>query len=44
MGWPPFDVHICKFEMEQWLKACDIDVAAQHHRKEKIAFWSLSIN
>ena len=28
MGWPPFDVHICKFEMEQWLKACDIDLAA----------------
>ena len=28
MGWPPFDVHICKFEMDQWLKACDIDLAA----------------
>ena len=27
MGWPPFDVHICKFEMEQWLNACDIDLA-----------------
>ena len=27
MGWPPFDFHICKFEMEQWLKACDIDLA-----------------
>ena len=32
VGWPPFDVHICKFEMEQWLKACDIDLAA--HRTE----------
>ena len=27
MGWPPFDVHICKFEMEHWLNACDIDLA-----------------
>ncbi len=25
-GWPPFDVRFCKFEMEQWLGACDIDV------------------
>ena len=24
MGWPPFDVRICKFEMEQWLKAFNI--------------------
>ena len=34
MGWPPFDVHICMFEMDQWLKACDIDLAAHrlvHH-------------
>ena len=28
MGWQPFDFHICKFEMEQWLNACDIDLAA----------------
>ena len=28
MGCPPFDVQICKFEVEQWLKACDIDLAA----------------
>ena len=30
MVWPPFDVHICKFEMEQWLKACDMDLAFHH--------------
>ena len=23
-----FDVHTCKFEMEQWSSACDIDLAA----------------
>ena len=28
MGWPPFDIHICKLEMEQCLNACDIDQAA----------------
>ena len=27
LGWPPFDVHICKSEIEQWLNACDIDLA-----------------
>ena len=27
MRWPPFDVHICKFEMEHCLNACDIDLA-----------------
>ena len=42
MRCPPFDVHICKFEMEQRLEACGIDVAAQHLRSEEIAFWSLS--
>ena len=26
MGWPPFDVRICKFEMEQWLNAFNIDL------------------
>ena len=30
MGWPPFDIHICKFEMEQWLNASNIDLAADH--------------
>lgn len=24
----PFDVHICKFETEQWLNSCYIDLAA----------------
>ena len=27
MGWSPFDVRILKFEIEQWLNACDIDSA-----------------
>ena len=30
MGWPPFDVHICRFEMEHWLDAYDIDLATHH--------------
>ena len=30
-GWPPFDVRICKFEMEQWLNACVI-VRFVHYR------------
>ncbi len=25
LGWPVFDVKICKFEMDQWLAACDAD-------------------
>lgn len=28
MGWPQFDVHICKFDVEQWLNTCIIDLAA----------------
>ncbi len=24
-GWPTFDVRICKFEVDQWLHACNID-------------------
>jgi len=27
-GWPVFDTSICKFEVEQWLSACDIDLNA----------------
>ncbi len=26
MGWPAFDMNICKFEVEQWLAACEIDL------------------
>ncbi len=26
MGWPPFDLQICKFEVDQWLNACKIDL------------------
>ncbi len=26
IGWPVFDVNICKFGVEQWLVACDIKV------------------
>ena len=37
MVWPPFDVHIYKFEMEQWLKAYDIDLAAQRLRSADFA-------
>ena len=24
--WPPFDAHVCEFEVEQWLNACYIDL------------------
>ncbi len=24
MGWPPFDVRICKFELDQWFNACSV--------------------
>ena len=34
VGCSPFDVHICKFEMEQWLNACDIDLAAHRLASE----------
>ncbi len=26
MGWPPFDPRICKFEVDQWLDACNLDI------------------
>ena len=41
MGWPPFDVHICKFEMEQWLKACDIDLSAHRLVSEDCENWDM---
>ncbi len=25
-GWPVFDVRICKFEVDQWVNACNIDI------------------
>lgn len=28
MGWLPFDVQICQFEVEHWLAACNINLAA----------------
>ena len=28
MGWPQFDVHICNFDVDQWLNTCIIDFAA----------------
>ena len=39
MGWPPFDVHTCKFEMDQWLKAWDIDLAAHSLKSEDFENW-----
>ena len=41
MGWPPFDVHICKFEMEQWLNACDVDLAEHRLLSEYFDFREL---
>ena len=28
MDWPPFDFHVCRFELKQWLNACDTELAA----------------
>ena len=39
MGWPPFDVGICKYEMEQWLKAFNIDLAAHRLVSEDAENW-----
>ena len=41
MGWPPLDVQIYKFEMDQSLKACDIDLAAQRFQSKKIGIFEL---
>ena len=24
-GWPPFDMRVCKFEMDEWMNACGVD-------------------
>ncbi len=34
MGWPVFDVNICKFEVEQWLTACGINVNTSEDKFE----------
>ncbi len=34
LGWPVFDVKICKFEMDQWLTACDANKNADQKYKE----------
>ncbi len=26
LGWPVFDLNMCKFEIEQWLAACNVDL------------------
>ncbi len=36
-GWPPFDVQICKFELEQWFNACDTNLRLVI---EGVGFWS----
>ena len=43
MGWPPFDVHICKFETEQWLNAFDIDLAAHRLANFDIDYRNISL-
>ncbi len=35
LGWPVFDVKICKFEMEQWLAACDVNVNRNNGYEER---------
>ncbi len=37
MGWPAFDVRICKFELEQWLSACDLSLNGALEEEER---WS----
>ncbi len=33
-GWLAFDVRVCKFECDQWLAACDVDLNRARERKE----------
>ncbi len=35
MGWPPFDVSICKFELDQWFAACNANLTGRLERKER---------
>ncbi len=35
MGWPPFDVRICKFELDQWFNACNVKLNGGLERKER---------
>ncbi len=35
MGWPVSDVKICKFEVDQWLSACEINLNALQFLYEK---------
>ncbi len=35
MGWPASDAEICKFEVEQWLSACNINLNALQFAYEK---------
>ncbi len=37
MGWPPFDMRFCKFELEQWLAACDINLNRELRQLERWA-------
>ncbi len=35
MGWPPFDVRICKFELDQWFTACNVKLNGGLERRER---------
>ncbi len=35
MGWPPFDVRICQFELNQWLASCDVNLNRARDREER---------
>lgn len=37
MGWLPFDVHVCKFELEQWLAAHDVNLSENRNSIEERA-------
>ncbi len=35
-GWPVFDMQICKFELEQWLDPCDINLSMDLEQEERL--------
>ncbi len=44
MGWPPFEVGICKFEVDQWLDACDLNIRRGWQADQEVARVSGIIN
>ena len=39
MGWPPFDMRICKFEMDQWFSANNMQLEDRMKKYESDDKW-----